>query len=566
MNKGKFFFKRFLFLWLFSGYILPVWAQANKETTATVSKVWVADKGNGTYKNPILNADYSDPDAVRVGDDFYMISSSFEDVPGLPVLHSKDLVNWRLIGHALTRQPPFEHFSVPRHGEGVWAPSIRYYKNEFYLYYPDPDFGIYLTKATNPAGPWSNPILVESGKGLIDPCPLWDDDGQVYLVYAYAGSRAGIKSVLAVKKMNAAGTKTLDEGKIVYDGHELDPTIEGPKFYKRNGYYYIFAPAGGVATGWQLVLRAKNVYGPYERKVVMEQGSTEVNGPHQGAWVTTQSGEDWFLHFQDKEQYGRVVHLQPMKWVNDWPVIGEDKDGDGKGEPILNYKKPNVRKKYPIQTPPESDEFNGTSLGLQWQWPANPQATWSFLNPATGSLRLYSDKLPEGGKNLWDAPNVLQQKFPADEFIVTTKILFKPNNTKLENEKAGLVIMGFSYANVALKSKKDGIYLVYTIAKDAVKGKPETEKIIQKLPSPTAYLRVKVRSGAKCQFSYSLDGTKFTEVGEPFPAEVARWKGSKVGLFCTRESQINDSGYADFDWFRVEPIDVNASASAPAIK
>ena len=566
MNKGKFFFKRVLFIWLFSGYILPVWAQANKETIATVSKVWVADKGNGTYKNPILNADYSDPDAVRVGDDFYMVSSSFEDVPGLPVLHSKDLVNWRLIGHALTRQPPFEHFSVPRHGEGVWAPSIRYYKKEFYLYYPDPDFGIYLTKATHPAGPWSDPILVESGKGLIDPCPLWDSDGQVYLVYAYAGSRAGIKSVVAVKKMNAAGTKTLDEGKIVYDGHELDPTIEGPKFYKRNGYYYIFAPAGGVATGWQLVLRAKNVYGPYERKVVMEQGSTAVNGPHQGAWVTTQSGEDWFLHFQDKEQYGRVVHLQPMKWVNDWPVIGEDKDGDGKGEPVLTYKKPNVRKKNPIQTPPESDEFNGTSLGLQWQWSANPQATWSFLNPATGSLRLYSDKLPEGGKNLWDAPNVLQQKFPADEFMVTTKLTFKPNNTKLENEKAGLVIMGFSYANVALKSKNDGIYLVYTVAKDAVKGKPETEKIIQKLPNATAYLRVKVRNGAKCQFSYSLDGTKFTEVGEPFPAEVARWEGSKVGLFCTRESQINDSGYADFDWFRVEPVDVNASASAPAIK
>jgi len=161
---------------------------------------------------------------------------------------------------------------------------------------------------------------------------------------------------------------------------------------------------------------------------------------------------------------------------------------------------------------------------------------------------------------------VLQQKFPAEEFMVTTKILFKPNNTKLENEKAGLVIMGYSYASVALKSKKDGVYLVYTVAKDAVKGKSETEKEIMKLTSPTAYLRVIVMNGAKCQFSYSLDGTKFTEIGEPFPAEVARWKGSKVGLFCTRESQINDSGYADFDWFRVEPINVNASASAPAIK
>lgn len=207
-----------------------------------VSKVWVADNGDGTYRNPILHADYSDPDAVRVGDDFYMIASSFESVPGLPILHSKDLVNWQLIGHALPRLVPQEHFATPRHGEGVWAPSIRYHGGEFYIYYPDPDFGIYLTKAKKAEGPWSEPVLVAGGKGLIDPCPLWDEEGQVYLVHAYAGSRAGIKSILAIKKLNSEGTKALDDGVIVYDGHELDPTVEGPKLYKRNGYYYIFAP------------------------------------------------------------------------------------------------------------------------------------------------------------------------------------------------------------------------------------------------------------------------------------------------------------------------------------
>lgn len=518
-----------------------------------VSKVWVADNGDGTYKNPVLHADYSDPDAIRVGDDYYMVSSSFEDVPGLPILHSKDLVNWTIIGHALKRLPPFEHFSIPRHGEGVWAPSLRYRNGEFYLYYPDPDFGIYLTKAKNATGPWSDPILVAGGKGLIDPCPLWDDDGQVYLVHAYAGSRAGIKSVIAVKKLNKEGTKAIDEGVLVYDGHDLDPTIEGPKFYKRNGYYYIFAPAAGVSTGWQLVLRSKTIYGPYERKNVMDQGSTPVNGPHQGAWVTTQTGEDWFLHFQDKEAYGRIVHLQPMKWVADWPVIGVDKDGDGKGEPVLRYKKPNVGKTFPVQTPAESDEFNQSAIGLQWQWMANPKATWAFASPANGSLRLFSDKLPDGAKNLWDAPNVLLQKFPAEEFLVTTKLAFKPNN-KLENEKAGLTVMGFSYAGPALKSKKDGIYLVHTVCKDAVKGKEEVEKEVMKLPNGTAYLRVKVTSGGKCQFSYSLDGNSFNDIGEEFTAEVGRWKGAKVGIYCTRQTQINDSGYADFDWFRVQPV------------
>ena len=518
-----------------------------------VSKVWVADNGDGTYKNPIINADYSDPDAIRVGDNFYLVSSSFEDVPGLPILQSKDLVNWTIIGHALKRQPPFEHFSIPRHGEGVWAPSIRYHNNEFYIYYPDPDFGIYLTKAKNITGPWSEPILVEGGKGLIDPCPLWDDDGQVYLVHAYAGSRAGIKSIIVVKKLNKDGTKVTDEGVLVYDGHETDPTIEGPKFYKRNGYYYIFAPAGGVATGWQLVLRSKNVYGPYERKVVMDQGQSTTNGPHQGAWVTTQSGEDWFLHFQDKDAYGRVVHLQPMKWINDWPVIGLDKDGDGKGEPVMRYKKPGVGKTYPAQTPVESNEFDGNQLGLQWQWMANPRSTWYFLNHSKGYLRLFSDKLPDSANNLWGAPNVLLQKFPADEFMVTAKMNFVPN-PRLENEKAGLAIMGLSYANLALKSKKDGIYLVYSVCKNAATGSAEKETVLTKLSKGEIYLRVKVTKGAKCNFYYSADGKTYTKAGDEFTAEVGKWIGAKVGIFCTRETQINDSGWADFDWFRVEKL------------
>jgi beta-xylosidase len=517
-----------------------------------VSKVWVADLGNGTYKNPVLNADYSDPDAIRVGNDFYLVSSSFEDIPGLPILHSNDLVNWTIIGHALTRQPPFDHFNKPRHGDGVWAPAIRYHNGEFYIYYPDPDYGIYVIKAKNAAGPWSNPVMVYAGAGLIDPCPLWDEDGSVYLVHGWAGSRAGIKSIITVNKMNSEGTKVTDEGVMVFDGHETDPTVEGPKIYKRNGYYYIFAPAGGVSTGWQLVLRSKNVYGPYERKVVMDQGKSAVNGPHQGAWVDTQTGEDWFLHFQDKGPYGRVTHLQPMKWVNNWPVIGLDPKNTGKGEPVTVYKKPNVGKVYPIATPVESDEFNDIKLGLQWQWMANPKSTW-YTTTNAGYLRLFSAMAPDTIRNLWEAPNVLLQKTPADEFMATTKFTFKPN-VKLENERAGLVVMGFSYAGLALKSKKDGIYLVSINCKNAEKGKPEKEEVLMKVTDPTVYFRVKVNAGTKCRFSYSLDGAKFTDAGDEFQAEVGRWIGSKVGIFCTRATQINDSGYADFDWFRVEAV------------
>jgi len=516
-----------------------------------VSKVWVADQGNGTYKNPVLNADYSDPDAIRVGDDFYMIASSFDAVPGLPILHSRDLVNWKIIGHALKRQPPFEHFEKTQHGNGVWAPSIRYRNGEFYIYYPDPDFGIYLTKAKTVTGEWSAPTLVAAGKGLIDPCPFWDEDGKAYLAYAYAGSRAGIKSVLAVMPLNADGSKATTTGRIVYDGHELDPTIEGPKVYKRNGYYYLFAPAGGVSTGWQLILRSKNIYGPYERKVAMDQGKSTVNGPHQGAWVNTQTGEDWFLHFQDKDAYGRVVHLQPMKWINNWPVIGIDPDGDGIGQPVMTYKKPNVGKTYPVETPVESDEFGSSFLGLQWQWQANPQPTWLFTDVHKGVLKLYTSKIPEEAKNLWDVPQLLMQKFPADEFTVTTKVNFKPN-PKLENEKTGLVIMGRSYAQISIESKKGGLYLNYGVCENADKGKAETEKEVVKLKSGVVEFRVKVSNGAKCRFSYSENGIDFINLGEEFQATAGQWIGAKVGLFATRPTQTNDSGIAEYDWFRID--------------
>jgi beta-xylosidase len=514
-----------------------------------VSKVWVADNGDGTYKNPILHADYSDPDAVRVGDDFYLTASSFNAAPGLPILHSKDLVNWKLINYVFTRQQPDDVFSKAQHGNGVWAPSIRFHSGEFYIFYPDPDFGIYMTKTKDPAGKWSEPVLIKAGKGLIDPCPLWDTDGQAYLVSAYAGSRAGIKSVVIVNKMNADATKVIDDGVMVFDGHEAHPTVEGPKFYKRNGYYYIFAPAGGVPTGWQLILRSKNIYGPYEEKIALAQGKSPINGPHQGAWVDTATGEDWFLHFQDKGAYGRIVHLQPMKWVNDFPVIGVDTDGDGTGEPVLKYKKPNVGKTYPVETPADSDEFSNSKLGLQWQWHANPQEIWAHPFPAKGVLRMSSVQLPENYKNLWDVPNLLLQKFPAEEFTATAKVTLTP---RFDGEKFGLLVMGLDYSYIGVTNDKGKLYVAQSTAKDADKGTAESPNVPFALNEKTFYLRVKVAKEAMCSFSYSTDNKSYTNVGVPFKAREGKWIGAKVGFFYTRPGKFNDAGAADIDWFRVE--------------
>ena len=521
----------------------------NFAQTDFVSKVRVADNGDGTYKNPILHADYSDPDAIRVGDDFYMTASSFNAAPGLPVLHSKDLINWRLINYVFTRQKPEEVFNKPQHGGGVWAPSIRYHNGEFYIFYPDPDFGIYMTKTKNPAVEWSEPLLIKSGKGWIDPCPLWDTDGNAYLVSAFAGSRAGIKTALIVSKMSADGTKLLDDGVLVFDGHDAHPTVEGPKFYKRNGFYYIFAPAGGVSTGWQLVLRSKNIYGPYEEKIVLAQGNTAINGPHQGAWVSTQKGEDWFLHFQDKGAYGRIVHLQPMVWKNDFPVIGIDTDGDGAGEPVLTYKKPDVGGNFMINTPPDSDEFDSEKLGLQWQWHANPQPVWAFMFPTRGVLRMNSVKLPENYKNLWDLPNLLLQKFPAEEFTVTTKVNLTP---RFEGEKFGLLIMGLDYSYIGVTNKNGKLFIAQATAKDADKAGAETETAAVELKGKEFYLRVKVAKDAMCYFSFSAEGRNFQNIGNGFKARQGKWIGAKVGLFFTRPGKFNDAGTADIDWFRFE--------------
>ncbi len=515
------------------------------------ASVWVTDNGNGTYNNPIIHADYSDPDAIRVGDDYYMIASSFTQVPGLPILHSKDLVNWKLIGHALNKLIPEEHFNTVRHGGGVWAPSIRYHNNEFYIYYPDPDFGIYLIKAKKILGPWSTPVLVQAGKGLIDPCPLWDFDGKVFLVHAYAGSRAGIKSIIVVKELNAEGTKAISDAVMVYDGHENDPTIEGPKFYKRNNWYYIFAPAGGVSTGWQVVLRSKNVFGPYERKIVMDQGKSSTNGPHQGAWVQTQTGEDWFLHFQDKDAYGRVVHLQPMKWVNDWPVIGRDEKRIGKGEPVEVNKKPNVGKVYPIESVQESDEFNDAKLGLQWQWQANPKNAWAFTT-SQGFLRMFIVYKADSIKNSFDLPNILGQKFPARSFMATTKLSLKLSRV---GEEFGMAIIGLDMATLTVEKKEDGSYINFSKCTNADKGNPEQKIVIEKLNyTSEIYLRVKVLKNATCEFSFSTDGKIFKTLEQTFTAKQGKWVGARVGLFGTAITKINDAGYVDVDWFRIEKL------------
>lgn len=524
------------------------------------SEVWVADKGDGTYVNPVLHADYSDPDVCAVDGHYYMTASSFNCTPGLPILHSEDLVNWEIINYAIKDVEPLDFFSKPQHGKGVWAPSIRHHNGEFYIYWGDPDFGIFMVKTKDIYGEWDKPVLVKAGKGMIDPCPLWDDDGKVYLAHAWAGSRAKFNSVITVCEMNSEGTAIVSNPVLAFDGNDgTNHTIEGAKFYKHNGYYYIFAPAGGVATGWQLVLRSKNVFGPYESKIVMSQGKTDINGPHQGAWVDTPSGEAWFLHFQDKGAYGRVLHLNPMEWKLDWPVIGVDTDGDGCGEPVHEYRKPNIGKTVSIVTPAESDEFNSTELGLQWQWHANYQDTFGFTTNM-GYMRIYSHILSPEFVNFWEVPNLLLQKFPAEEFTATTKLKV---SAKDDGQMSGLIVMGWDYAYLGVEKSGEGFILKYVQCKDAEQKTPEKTSVVGILDKCRTfeaglypnyeidiYLRVKIEAGGKCSFYYGTDGKRFHNVGDTFIARQGKWIGAKVGLFSVAPYG-KERGWVDADWFRI---------------
>ena len=525
------------------------------------SEVWVSDEGNGMYRNPVLHADYSDPDVCAVGEDYFLTASSFNCTPGLPILHSKDLVNWKIVNYALKKVEPVEYYNEARHGKGVWAPSIRFHEGVFYIYWGDPDFGIFMVKTRDPYGEWDKPVLVKAGKGMIDPCPLWDDDGRVYLAHAWAGSRAKFNSVLTVCEMNKEGTAVISDPVLVFDGNDgVNHTIEGAKFYKRNGFYYLFAPAGGVVSGWQLVMRSKDVYGPYEARIVMAQGKTDINGPHQGGWVDTPAGESWFLHFQDKGAYGRVLHLNPMKWINDWPVIGVDKDGDGCGDPVSRYRKPKTDKTYPIETPVESDEFDTRKLGLQWEWHANYQDVFGFTTNM-GYVRIYGHELSPHFKNFWEVPNLLMQKFPAEEFTATAKLKV---SAKDDGQLSGLIIMGWDYSWIGVEKQGEKFLLKQAVCKDAEQGNLEQVSTLAVLePSRKfeaglfpnyereIYIRVHVGKGAYCRFSYSLDGKKFTEAGTLFKARQGKWIGAKVGMFSVTPHG-KERGWLDVDWFRVE--------------
>lgn len=505
------------------------------------------------YTNPVIYADYSDPDVIRVGDTYYHVSSSFHFVPGIPVLRSKDLVNWTIIGHVLPRLGFAPEYDMPgpyelddtkskptrpglRYMGGVWAPAIRHHDGRFHVYWATPDEGIFMASATDPAGPWSEPVALKTGAGYEDPCPFWDDDGQAWLIHGKVGA-----GPLVLHRMSVDGKRLLDEGTVIaYDPVNL-PVLEGPKFHKRNGWYYIFAPIGGVSTGPQAVGRARDIRGPYEWRVVLEAGTTSVQAPHQGGYVETPSGQGWFLHFNSTGAFGRINHLQPVEWVDDWPVIGELIPGKPSGQPVLRHAYPDTGVKDATDRLQDSDGFDTGTLGLQWAWNHNPDDSRWSLSERPGFLRLR----PSVSEHLVGVRNILTQMLIGPHSRITTRLEV---GQMIDGQRAGLVLFGVRPLWIGVRREDGQMRVVFASAGQETPGPVLTGTHIE--------LRAEVTEDQVARLSYRVDDGAFVPLGTPETlSPFSWWKGSRPGLFNWvrgRHGAQTEGGAVDADWFRVE--------------
>ncbi len=486
------------------------------------------------YNNPIINSDYSDPDVIRHKGTYYLISSSFSDTPGIPILKSKNLVNWKILRYVY-KELPFSEFDNVRHGEGAFAPSIRYHDGIFYIIVPIYGKGIYIYRTNDiEKGEFELNKLIDD-TGVIDPCPIWTKDNKCYLVVGFAKSKCGFNSVLGLYEVSPDLRNNISGNyKIIFDGHNTQPTIEGPKFYYKNKYYYILAPAGSVKSGWQVCLRSKNIYGPYEEKIVMLTNDVlSINGPHQGGMVEVGRNKFAFIHFQDKGPQGRVCHLEPIKWVNDWPLIGDVKDDLLGGSPVLSHEYLiNKKSNYKIQV---SDNFKGNSLSLMWQTPANIKDEWfSFdngliLNPVYNEL---------GSVSLNMQPNLLLTKLYYDEFTIKCKIEFDMIDNKSD---IGFCYMGMEYYYLRIIKLDDGNHI------ELMKGKFNEKDVVledHKYGKNDIIFMMKYSNR-----SYKLGYNNFY-FDTIFEAKPGRWIGGKYGIY-ERGLDLGSKNKAKVKYFKV---------------
>jgi len=501
-----------------------------------------SDNGDGTYANPVIAADFPDPDVIRVGSTYYMVNTTMFIFPGVTILKSHDLVNWQYCSNAVPRfdfNPCYDLDGCNRYGHGQWATSLKYHNGKYYLLFITLDEGGFLCTATKPEGPWE---IRHLPKGFYDPGLFFDDDGKIYAAHGYS------KIFITELDTNFA-PKGNDS--LVFTG-DIRRGLEGTHVYKVDGYYYLYSTYGGL-DGFQAALRSKNIYGPYEEKVVIRDTTHGVNfGIHQGALIETQTGEWWTMLFVDNGAFGRFPSLQPVTWDNGWPMVGVN------GKAVVTYMKPNVGKEFPAVSLPTSDEFDSTGLAMQWGWNHNPDTTKWSLTERPGYLRLHTARIVD---SLPKAVNTLTQRmfaYYSDSLasIATTKMEFREMR---EGDVAGLAIFQDPYAYVGIKKENGHNYLVMvndgkTIDSSAVEGSTIYFRASTIHGSGAAqYYERKVASGTgTASFSYSLDNRSYVKFGDELRMKfnLKIFTGNKFSLFNYATKALG--GHVDFDWFRTD--------------
>lgn len=508
---------------------------------ADFKNVSMSDMGNGRYKNPIVFADFPDPDVVRVGDTYYMATTTMHHFPGCTLLKSKDMVNWEYCAQPLEQLSAKDNYSLLNgqnaYAKGMWACAIAYHDGKFYIMINGNDAGGYVLSATDPEGKWEKKRI---DRVYYDPGMLFDN-GKVYVV---CGTTT-IRMCELDEDFNFIREKTL---------LTADAMLEGCHLYKIGGYYYIYGTYGGWPSG-QTVLRSKDVFGPYEEKMLVEKWiDGQPNTVHQGALIETPSGEWWTILQQDLGALGRMPNLQPVRWQDGWPVIGDN------GVPYTSYTKPATGTGSPRVALPTNDNFRSYPIGMQWEWNHNPDdGAWSLFE-RPGWLRL---KTSGTADRLTQARNMLTQRIYAfhDNPSKASTGTVRLDVTHLqEGDRAGICILQDPYAAIAVEVKDGRRQLVWwkdqLTANDGFTPMQKTQAVDI---DSVVYLRAAITYGTgKAQFYYSLDNKTYRTLGyqTAMKYNLSVFVGARFGLFCYNSgegTEVNSGdGYADFDWFSTE--------------
>jgi beta-xylosidase len=517
---------------------------ANLSLKAQITGKW-GDQGNGTYVNPVLPADYSDLDAIRVGNDYYAISSTMQFSPGMVVLHSKDLVNWEIIGHVVNDlrsiSPELNWDRMNCYGRGIWAGSIRYYKNKFWVYFGTPNDGFFMSSATNPAGPWEPLHQLWKTSGWDDCCSFCDDDGQLYFIATNFAldPKNNKKYNIHLFKMTPDGRNLIMKSDAII--HQ-SPGSEANKLYKINGLYYHYfsevKPEGRVI----MMERSRNIYGPWEIRQLNHVDGKLDREPNQGGLLKTPMGKWYFLtHHGAGDWEGRVASILPVHWINGWPIIGEP-GADTIGRMVWKGVKPiSYNKKLFIQT---SDEFNSSKLNVQWEWNYQPRADKWSLTEHNGFLRLYAfTPLHSGNEKtvILRAGNTLTQRSMRTSSNIATVRL--DISHMADGQFAGLTHFSTTSNSLfGVKQENGALLLSYSNNGKDTSGIGVHSKFI--------WLQSTWDASGISRYAFSTDGKSYQTFGHSYQLTWGSYRGDRIGIFNFNRKE--DKGYIDVDWFRYD--------------